>query len=144
MRFSSKIDIWLVALIFVLAFMALKAAYIIILHPYGVFKAAVLFVSGVVLPIWILFSTNYHVIDGNLWINSGPFKWKILTLSISRIEFSKSWIFSPALSLDRIKIEYDGEQSIMVSPKEKTKFLNAIRSSISYDSRYQETIKKHN
>ena len=122
--------------------MVLKAAYLIVLQPYGVFEAAVLVVLGAVLPVWILLSTNYYVINENLWIYSGPFRWKILTSSISKIEFSRSWTSSPALSLDRIKIDYDGGQSIMVSPKEKTKFLNAIRNSIAYSSRYQEMPQK--
>lgn len=141
MRFNSKIDIWLVVLILAVAVMASKAAYIIILHPYGVFKAAVLVVSGAVLPIWVIFSTNYHVIDGNLWINSGPFRWKIPTQSISRIGFSKSWTLSPALSRDRIFIEYDEDKFILISPKEKLKFLSAIKNSVIYSFRRGETIK---
>jgi hypothetical protein len=60
MRFNSKIDIWLGVLIVAVAVMVLKAAYLILLRPYGVFEAAVLVVLGAVLPLWILFSTNYH------------------------------------------------------------------------------------
>ncbi|RYF50032.1 MAG: hypothetical protein EOO38_06615 [Cytophagaceae bacterium] len=142
MRFSSKIDVWLGASIVAVAIIVLKAAYVIVLQPYGVFEAAILVVLAAVVPIWILLSTNYYVINENLWIHSGPFRWKIYTLSISRIESSKSWTSSPALSLDRIRIEYDGGKSIMISPKERTKFLAAIRSSINYSFRYQEIIKK--
>lgn len=142
MRFNSKIDIWLGVLIISVAVMVLKAAYLIVLQPYGVFEAAVLVVLGAVLPVWILLSTNYYVINENLWIYSGPFRWKILTSSISKIEFSRSWTSSPALSLDRIFIEYDGGKSIMVSPKERTKFLTAIRNSITYSSQHQKMIKK--
>jgi hypothetical protein len=142
MRFNSKIDIWLGVLIVAVAAMVLKTAYLIFLQPYGFFEAAMLVVLGAILPMWVLFSTNYHVIDENLWINSGPFRWKIPALSISRIGFSKSWKPSPALSLDRIVIEYDGDKLILVSPKEKTKFLAAIKSSITYGSRYQKIIKK--
>lgn len=142
MRFNSKIDVWLGTLIVVVAIMALKAAYLIVLQPYGFFEATVLVVLGAVLPLWILSSTNYYIVNENLWIHSGPFKWKVFTLSISKIEFSKSWASSPALSLDRIKIEYAGGRSVMVSPKEKTKFLIAVRKSIAYSFQYQEIIQK--
>lgn len=142
MRFNSKIDTWLSILIVVMAFMVLKAAYLIVLHPYGVFEAAVLVVLGAVLPVWILLSTNYHVVNENLWVYSGPFRWKIFTLSISKIEFLQSWDLNPALSLDRIKIQYDGGKSIMVSPKERKEFLIAIKKSITYSSRYQDIIQK--
>lgn len=142
MRFSSKIDVWLGVLVIAVAIVVLKAACSIVLKPYGFFEAAVLFILGTVLPVWVLSSTNYYVINENLWIHSGPFRWKISTLTISKIEFSRSWASSPALSLNRIKIEYDGGKSIMVSPKERRKFLLAIKNSISYSSRYQEIIKK--
>ena len=137
MRFNSKIDIWLGVLIVAVAVMVLRVAYLIFLQPYGVFEAVVLVVLGAVLPIWILFSTNYDVIDENLWINSGPFKWKIPTSSISRVGFSKSWKPSPALSLDRVVLEYDGGRLILISPNEKMKFLIAIKSSITYGSRHR-------
>ena len=137
MRFNSKIDIWLGVLIVAVAVMVLRVAYLIFLQPYGVFEAAVLVILGAVLPIWILFSTNYDVIDENLWINSGPFKWKIPTSSISSIGFSRSWKPSPALSLDRVVLEYDGGRLILISPNEKMKFLIAIKSSITYGSRYR-------
>lgn len=142
MRFNSKIDVWLGVLVVAVAVMVLKAAYLISLQPYGFIEATVLFIMGAALPVWILLSTRYDVIDENLWVRSGPFKWKIATLSISRIEFCKSWISSPALSLDRIKIHYGNGRSIMISPNERTKFLTAIRNSVTYSSRYQDIIKK--
>lgn len=142
MRFGSKIDVWFGVSVITLAIMVLKAAYLIILQPYGVFEASVLVVLGVVLPVWVLLSTKYDVVNENLWIHSGPFRWKILTLSISDITFSRSWTASPALSLDRIVIKYDGGKSVMVSPKERTDFLIAIKTSITYSSRYQEIIQK--
>lgn len=140
MRFSSKVDAWLGVLVAAMALAVLKATYLIIVEPYGVFEAAVLAVLGAVLPVWIISSTNYYVVNENLWIHSGPFRWKIVTLSISSIEFSRSWEISPALSLDRIVIKYDKGKSIMVSPKERTDFLIAIKTSITYSSRYQDII----
>lgn len=142
MRFNSKIDIWLGVLIVAVAAMVLKAAWLIASQPYGFIEAIVLSVMGAILPVWILLSTGYDVVNESLWIHSGPFKWRIYTSSISKIEFSKSWASSPALSVDRIRIDYDRGRWIMVSPKDKTKFLRAIKNSITYSSRYQEIIQK--
>ena len=142
MWFKSKIDVWLGALILASNMLVLRAAYSIVAQPYGIFEAVVLIVLGTGLPLWIFTSTDYYVANENLWIHCGPFKWKIFTPSISKIEFSRSWMSSPALSLDRIRIEYDGGKSIMISPKEKTKFLAAMRKSIAYGCRYQEILQK--
>ena len=132
MWFNSKIDAWLGALICAVNIAALKTAYLVIAQPYGLFEAIVLIILGAGLPFWIFMSTDYYVFNGNLWIHCGPFWWKISTPSISRIELCRSWAVSLAFSLNRIRIEYDGGKSIMVSPKEKKKFLDAIRKSIAY------------
>jgi hypothetical protein len=109
-------------LIVAAAVMVLKAAYLIASQPYGFIEAIVLVIMGAALPVWILFSTGYDLINGNLWIHGRPFKWKISTSSISRIEFCRSWISSPALSVDRIRIDYGKGKFIMVSPKRKNQF----------------------
>jgi hypothetical protein len=130
MRFRSKIDVWLGVLIIAVASMISRAAWLIALKPYGFIEALLLVSIGAVLPIWILFSTGYGVSNKNLWVHSGPFRWKIPILSISKIEPSRSWMSSPALSINRFKIEYGRGKMILVSPKKADKFLYAIRESM--------------
>lgn len=136
MKFRSKIDLWLGTLIVVVAVIVFRVAYSIALKPYGFVEAFPLVAIGAALPLWVLASTSYDVINANLWIRSGPFKWKISILSISKIEPTTSWVSSPALSVNRLKIEYGKGKTILISPNETDKFLHVIRESIARGSRY--------
>lgn len=108
----------------------IKLAYLIALTPYGFIVSIAMVISFAWLPCWILLTTRYEIINKILWIYSGPFKWQIPVLSISKIEPSRSWISSPALSLHRFRIEYGSGEFILVSPKQTNEFLHAIRDSM--------------
>ncbi len=95
-------------------------------------QALLLIALGIVFPIWVLLSTHYEITDENLWIYSGPLKWKIPIFSISKIERSTSWMAHPALSMKRFKIEYGSGKVILVSPKKTDQFLYAIRHAIAH------------
>jgi len=81
---------------------------------------------GVCLPISILVSTTYRITDGSLGISCGFFKWKIPLQDISRIEPTTDPISSPALSLNRIRIEYGQAKSVLISPFNKEEFLRDL------------------
>ena len=138
MRFRSKVDLWLATLIIVVSAMAIDAAWLVLRQPYGTIQALLLISIGTLMPVWILFSTQYEIIDENLWVRSGPLKWRIPILSISKIERSKSWVSSPALSMSRFKIDYGRGKSILISPKETDRFLYAIRHAIAHGSLVRE------
>lgn len=132
MRFRSKVDLWLAVLMIAVTATILKAAWWVLHHPYGMPQALLLIVLGIAFPIWVLLSTHYEILGEDLWIRSGPLKWKIPIISISKIERSQSWMSSPALSMNRFKIEYGSGQAILISPKETDQFLYAIRHAIAY------------
>lgn len=46
---------------------------------------------------------------------------------IKTIRKSKSWISSPALSLDRIEINYNKFDSILISPKKREQFIQELK-----------------
>ena len=79
------------------------------------------------LPIWLLVSTVYEVDEENLLVRSGPFRWTIRLSDIRTIEPSKSLISSPALSLNRLRIEYGSYKSILVSPEDQEGFIEAVQ-----------------
>ena len=79
------------------------------------------------LPVWLLVSTFYTIGDEELLIRSGPFNWTIKLADIRKIESSRSVLSSPALSLDRLKIEYEPGKVILVSPKDKEAFVKALQ-----------------
>ena len=56
----------------------------------------------------------------------GPFRWRVPIDAITAITPTRSALSSPALSLDRLRIEY-GERAILVSPIYKEGFVRALR-----------------
>lgn len=127
-NFPSKADIWLAVLMCLGALAALLGAYIFASRVAGLamLGAACIGVVGAGLPLWMLFSTQYRVEGSVLHIQSGPLRWKIATSSIRSVKRTRSALSSPALSLDRLRIEYDGGKSIMISPRDREGFLKAI------------------
>lgn len=86
--------------------------------------------SLIIFVIWLpIFNTYYVVENDTLIIKSLVFRWKININEITQIEPTHNPLSSPALSLDRLKINYmkDGEvTSVMISPKDKEGFFQAI------------------
>ncbi len=83
--------------------------------------AAVAFV-----PVWLLFSTYYRVDSAILRIQAGPFSWSVPLEQIRSVTASRTWFSSPALSTNRLKIEYGKQRSVLVSPKKRVAFIEAI------------------
>ncbi|QQO05935.1 PH domain-containing protein [Luteimonas sp. MC1750] len=88
--------------------------------------AAFIVVIGVGLPIWLLLSTRYTLEPRQLRVQSGPFKWHIKVADITSITPSSNALSSPALSLDRLRIDYGSGRSLMISPRNKERFLRDI------------------
>ena len=84
------------------------------------------FIFGAGLPVWVLLSTRYTLDGDFLIVRSGPFKWKIPVAEITNIRPTRNPLSSPALSLDRLRIDYGSGRSIMVSPEDKDKFIGDI------------------
>lgn len=127
MVFRSKIDLWLL-LVFAVAtaFPLLQAMEAL---RSGSNSLPHLLVSAMLggFFLWLLLSTKYTVTGDALVVQSGPFKWRIVKNEITKIVPSKSIISSPALSLDRLRIDYArGRNSILISPRDKDGFLKAV------------------
>ena len=72
--------------------------------------------------------STYYVIDGDtLVIRSSFITWRIPIAQIRSITPTRSALSSPALSLDRLRIEYGGGKQILVSPQDKRRFIDALR-----------------
>lgn len=88
---------------------------------------AVIVALTLLLPLWLVLDTNYTLTTDELLIRSGPFRWRIALGDVREVSPSHSWISSPALSLDRLRIRYGTDRSILVSPREKQRFIDALR-----------------
>ncbi|MDI1255832.1 MAG: PH domain-containing protein [Flavobacterium sp.] len=85
--------------------------------------------SGLIL--WMLYGTNYRIIDNLLYFSNGPIKGKIKITSIKRVEYDKKIIktsfYRPALDSDGLTIYYDKYEDIFVSPQDKEGFIAALK-----------------
>ncbi|MFT4243475.1 MAG: PH domain-containing protein [Acidovorax sp.] len=128
--FPSKIDAWLVALLLASALLVLVAvitAWPRQAAPAHAVLLAALLALGTGLPLWVLAATGYRVEQDALAIRSGPLRWRIPLRDIRSVEPSRSWLSSPALSLDRLCIRHGRAGQVLVSPKDRQAFVQALR-----------------
>ncbi|RFF27455.1 MULTISPECIES: PH domain-containing protein [unclassified Wenzhouxiangella] len=71
---------------------------------------------------WLLLDTKYRLDDKELRISSGPFRWRVLLSTIQSAEPSANPIASPALLLDRLRIDYGAGQTVYISPRDREGF----------------------
>lgn len=129
-RFASKVDAWLAAL--VLGTMLLVLVSVVVSWQQAVTPALHAMTGATLavvvgLPLWIFADTGYRIDGTELLIRSGPLRWRIPVQDIHQIEASRSWLSSPALSLDRLRIRYGRARQVLVSPKDRQGFVQALR-----------------
>ena len=124
----SKIDGWLIGVLDLAIIGSVVAGFVTARTGSisGWITAAVIVVVGVGLPVWLLVSTRYVIGDDQLLIRSGPLTWRIPLADISSITPTRNPLSSPALSLDRLRIEYGARRSVMISPRDAARFINDI------------------
>lgn len=124
----SKRDAWLVAVLAPAIGVSLYTAFILFASGAGLslLIAGVTLVAGAGLPLWILCATRYTLDADELLVQSGPFRWRIALADIERVVPTASALSSPALSLDRLRIDYGRGKSLLISPRDKAQFLDEI------------------
>jgi uncharacterized membrane protein YdbT with pleckstrin-like domain len=123
--FPSKVDSWLLVALLVgvgVALIGVLVAGRALPWPIAFFILAL----GCVLPVWLRVSTGYTLTDDQLVIRAGPFRWRVPIREIKSVTPTRSALSSPALSLDRLRIEYGDSRSIMVSPRNRADFLHEL------------------
>jgi Bacterial PH domain len=131
MRFDSRRDAWLVLLLRGLPIVILAVVAIgwDARHPRmsGPIVGAVILILVEVFFFESLLRSTYYLIDGDtLVIRSSFLKWRVPIAKIRSVTPTRNPLSSPALSLDRLSILYDGKQ-ILVSPQDKQRFIEALR-----------------
>lgn len=134
MYFPSKRDWWMTAIIW--ACIGLLIIPPIFFPDFGVWmtpefldkqwiKIAVLSSLGLFL-FWIWLKTGYTIEQNSLTIRSGPLKIKINIAEIEQIRETKNPFTAPALSADKLEIQYANYQTVWISPKEKEEFVRQL------------------
>jgi uncharacterized membrane protein YdbT with pleckstrin-like domain len=128
-RFKSKIDAWILVLLIVVL---VVQAYVFFTVLFGVapLSAKTTMTATTLLVFFlvgsVLIRTHYTIADGSLKIVCGPV-WRTVPIdSIRSVRSTRNPLSSPALSLDRLRIEYGGGRSVMISPDDKDKFMKAL------------------
>ena len=128
-RFNSKIDTWLLYLLIAVMVFEVVVMTIAAIQMNDPLATTALIVTALLILALIgsLLTHTYYSIDGNtLKIVSGPFRWKVPIDQIHKIKATRNPLSSPALSLDRLRIEYGNKRAILVSPADKSAFLKAV------------------
>jgi len=127
--YRSKVDTWLGLILggtpVALVFVAWKLVHAPVPGRWLLVIPVVLL--GVCLPLSILIATTYRITDEFLVIRSGLLKWEISLHEISHVAPTNEPTSGPALSTDRIRIEYGPRKSVLVSPVNKEEFLHDLR-----------------
>jgi hypothetical protein len=122
-KFKSKIDLWL------LLFLGIVFGAMVIKTAYDGNWGVSIFMLFIIAFIVHMFLTTFYIIENSkLIIKCGSFIDIAIEIEkIKRISETNNVMSSPALSLDRLEIHYDKFDTVMISPKEKTKFIKAIQ-----------------
>ncbi|HSN51821.1 MAG TPA: PH domain-containing protein [Woeseiaceae bacterium] len=127
-RFKSKIDRWLLYLLIAVMVFEVVVMSAAAMLAGGPLEATFLVLAALVIVglLGSMLVGTHYTVDGNtLRIACGPFRWKVPIDAIESVEPSRNPLSSPALSLDRLRIQY-GKRRILVSPADKAGFLRAI------------------
>lgn len=122
-KFKSKIDLWLVVLLILIFGFQLREL--------GNAQKWVSFSFTLSILAFIahLFANTFYEIENNkLRIKSGFLVNSLIEIkNIKKVSETFNVLSSPALSLDRLEIFYGKNNSILISPKDKTRFFEAIK-----------------
>lgn len=122
MKFYSKHDIWLGLILYLPSLFAIIEMY----RGEGFTGFTLLILGVLILITWIWIGTYYVIKEGMLIVRCGPSLGRYTIAEMRKIKSSKSWLSSPACSLDRILIVGD-TFNLLISPKKKTEFIDALR-----------------
>lgn len=126
--FRSKVDAWLGAILIAAPILAVAS---ILRSAVQEGSAVILFLAllavlPVGLPLWLLCSTHYTLTAKALDVRCGPLSWHVPLKDIRSVQPTRSPLSSPALSLDRLRIDYGLGRSIMISPSDRERFLREL------------------
>lgn len=130
--FRSKIDWWVLG--FIIAMTGLLLQLLVTMYAKGTMQEYTEHTAVYILTIavlwWPILNTRYVVREDTLTVHCLLFKWMIPIANIEKITKTNHSISSPALSLNRLKIEYlkEGKSKyILVSPRNQQGFCQALQ-----------------
>ncbi|MGY6553576.1 MAG: PH domain-containing protein [Wenzhouxiangella sp.] len=126
---SSAVDGWIAAVLIGTALIGLWATiYATALGGLIGWLIAVpaVLIPATILPLWMLWHTVYRLESEHLVAVSGPFRWRVAYRNIRSVKRRRELISGPALSLDRLVIEYAPMGWLIISPRDPEAFTRAL------------------
>lgn len=131
-KFRSKKDWWILG--FVIAMTGLLLQLLLTMYAKGSMAQypvhTLIYVLTIAVLWWPVWSTQYRIEEEQLVVSSMFLTWKIPLSTIQKISPSNNSVSSPALSLDRLRIDYQKQgkaKFILISPKDKQAFTQALQ-----------------
>lgn len=135
-KFHSKIDWWVLA--FLICMTGLLVQLLLTMQAKGTMEAypvhTAVYLLTIVVIWWPVWNTRYRVSEDCLTIRCLFLSWRIPLAQIQKVSPSNNSVASPALSLNRLKIDYqqDGvNKFVLVSPRHQDKFCAALKQPLS-------------
>ena len=128
LRFESKVDTWLVVVL-VASFALPVGLAVWHVASSGLDRQAVSLLLAIVPSAFLVgfvFKNTYYVVTDEAIVTNCLFRRTVPLASVRSLRPSRNPISSPALSLDRIEIVSDSSGSLLVSPKDRDAFVNAV------------------
>ena len=76
--------------------------------------------------LWLFLSTTYELGDRDLVVRAGPFRWRVPLDSLESARPARNPLSSPALSLDRLELRYGAGKWLLISPRDRDRFLQDL------------------
>jgi len=126
MVFISKKDSWMGLIIWVLIAAFLWVFYQSVFVQTNIIGiVAMVIMVSLLVAIW--FNTRYKIEGNQLHIYYGPIKKSINLKDIQTIRQTMNPFVAPALSMNRVEINYEEYKTIQVSPKLINEFISEIK-----------------
>lgn len=127
MLFKAKAGIWIRIFLLFGPVVSIFAVIKIIIQPEMTNPSIIALIAIVIIfPLSILFFTRYTINEETLIVQCSFLRWRIPINEIKSIEPTSDPSSSAALSLDRLRITYSNNRTILISPKDKEKFIEEI------------------
>lgn len=128
LSFPSKVDLWLAAVLVLATLVAISVAVAATVSAgMGGLGAWVTPVIMLVVFRAVVWPIRYDVDPEQLVIHFGFFRKRVPVHEIARVTPSRNPLSSPALSLDRLRIDYRKGKCVLISPADRAGFALAIR-----------------
>lgn len=126
--FKSKVDTWLIIVMAASTLLVAGACFSIDNADLLAYIINIVLVAVMVLAFVAIFNIRYEVSEGVLLVRTFILlSYSIDIADISEIRNSKSWLASPAASLDRLEIRYGRGNSLLISPADRQGLIDCLR-----------------